>query len=41
MICKEEIAEQFVVLADPGLYRAGTGLSLDDPTFHRVEGLVW
>ena len=39
-VCKERFEDQFIVLANVDLYRADVGLTWDDPTFRKAEGLL-
>jgi len=41
VIRKDDFAQQFVVLTNQDLYRADVGLTWDDPTFRKVEGLMF
>ena len=41
IVRKDEFADQFVVLANPDLYRREVGLTWDDPTFRKTEGLLF
>ncbi len=41
VIRERDFGQQFVVLANPDLYRPDVGLTWADPTFRRAEGLVF
>lgn len=40
IVDEERFEQQFVVLTNTDLYDSGVGLSWDDPTFRRAEGLI-
>lgn len=40
IVAEERFEQQFVVLTNTDLYDCGVGLSWDDPTFRRAEGLI-
>ena len=39
-VCKERFEDQFIVLDNIDLYRDDVGLTWDDPTFRKAEGLL-